>query len=167
MNSNVCYAPGVHFKPEWAYRIPTGYKGESFILPFSFSVPANGAVQVGYPWRLDDDVPWLWRGLVFPQIGTAEMDNEEGNPGLVRIWDPYGNPLTNCVQTDDFVLAWGAIGQSGFTSINAFGFPLGSEIECPAGGVIQFDFQIPVVSGAPAEVQMQGTMLGVKLFADC
>lgn len=165
MNSNVCYAPSVEFKPEWAYRLPKGYRGESFMLPFSFSVPVNGAIQVGYPWRLDDDVPWIWRGVVFPQIGTAQIPG--GNPGLVRIWDPFGNPLTNCPETNDFVLGWGVIGQSGFSAINAFGFPLGAEIECPPGGVIQFDFQIPQAAGGPSVAQVQGTMLGVKLFEDC
>lgn len=164
--SDICYAPGTKFKPEWAYSLPRGYRGESFILPFNFTVPANGQPNIGYPWRLDDDSPWLWRGLLFPQIGTAQSG--VGNPGLVRLWDPYGNVLTNCQQTNDFVLAVGVIGQSGFNSINAFGFPLGSEIECPAGGVVTFDFQIPVTTGAPPTVQMQGTMLGIKLFqGDC
>lgn len=165
MNRDICYAPSLKYKPEFAYKLPTGYKGDSFVLPFSFTVPANGQVQIGYTLKLDDDVPWIWRGLVFPQIGTAQAG--AGNPGLVRLWDPYGNPITNCKETNDFVLAVGVIGQSGFGNINAFGFPLGSEIECPPGGVIQFDFQIPVVTGAPAEVQMQGTLLGVKVFEDC
>lgn len=164
--SNVCYAPSVRFKPEWAYQIQKGYRGEPFVLPFSFPVTANGQIQIGATWKLDDDVPWLWRGLVFPQIGTAQIGTI-GNPGMVRLWDPYGNPLTNCKETNDFVLAVGVIGQSGFNSINAFGFPLGSEIECPQGGVIQFDFQIPVVAGQPAQVTMQGTMLGIKLFEAC
>lgn len=172
MNPNVCYAPGVKFKPQWAFKLRPGVRGESFVLPFSFSVPANGQIQENYPWKLDDDVPWLFRAVLFPQIGTAEQVNSGGsgyvgNPALVRIRDTYGNPLTNCVQSNDLVLAVGAIGQSGFNSINAAGFPLGCEIECERGGTLLFDFLIPIVSGAPNPVQVQGTVMGCKLFAEC
>ena len=88
-NRNVCYAPGVRFKPEWAYAVPKGMRAESFILPFSFQVLADGNIQENYPWKLDDDVPWMFRAVLFPQLGTAEQVNAGvsgyvGNPGLVR-----------------------------------------------------------------------------------
>lgn len=174
-----CYDPSKKFKPEWAYTPIPGKRQESFILPFSFSVPANGAIQPGYGWKLDDDTTWIWRAILFPQIGTAEAVNQGttpyvGNPGLVRIRDSHGNPLTNCIAPannpaiSDMVLAAGVFGQSGFDQINAGGFPLGCEIVCEPGGVITFDFLIPNVSGgAVVNVQMQGTMIGVKLFDDC
>ena len=184
---NICYAPSVKFKPEWAYRAPKGKRLESFVVPFSFSVPANGQVQENYPWKLDDDTDWLFRGIVFPQAGTAEAYNGVtgaspwvGNPALVRIRDPYGNPITNgdpitgVAASRDLVLAVGVISQSGFfdgnlegSPIHAFGFPFGCEILCGRGGVILFDFLIPVLTGAPNPVQMQGTMLGAKVFAEC
>lgn len=174
--SRLCYAPSVKFKPQWAFRVPKGKRAEPFELPFSFAVTANGQPQNDFPWKLDDDTDWLWRGCVFAQCGTAEDGVGGvyvGNPALVRCRDPYGNPLTNgapisSVQgSQDFVLAMGAIGQSGFASINAFGFPFSCDVFCERGGVVIFDFLIPVVSGEPATVQMQGTMIGAKLFEDC
>jgi hypothetical protein len=184
LNPNICYAPSVKFKPEWAYASPKGKRLESFVVPFSFSVTANGQVQENFPWKLDDDTDWYFRGVIFPQAGTAEAANAGttpyvGNPALVRIRDPYGNPITNgdpivgVAGSRDLVLAVGAIGQSAFYEasfngpINASGFPFGWEIYCGRGGVILFDFLIPVLTGAPNPVQMQGTMLGAKAFDEC
>jgi len=181
---SICYAPSVKFKPEWAYAPPKAKRLESFVLPFSFSVTANGQVQENYPWKLDDDTDWLFRAVLFPQVGTAEAYNlgttpYVGNPALVRIRDPYGNPITNgpavsgVPGSQDLVLAVGVIGQSGFNEanysgpINASGFPLGCEIYCERGGVISFDFLIPVLSTTPNPVQMQGTLMGAKVFDDC
>jgi hypothetical protein len=173
--ADLCYASGVKFKPQWAYPIPKGKRAESFILPFSFTVTANGQPQNDFPWKLDDDTDWLFRGAVFAQCGTAESGAGPyiGNPALVRMRDPYGNPITNgpavsgVPGSQDFVLAMGAIGQSGFDSINAFGFPFSCEIFCERGGVIIFDFLIPVLSTTPNPVQMQGTIIGAKLFEEC
>jgi len=172
--SNICYDHSKKFKPEWAYSAPPGQRAESFVIPFSFQVPADGQIHQGYGWKLDDDVPWLFRGMVFPQPGTGEPEYGLGNPGLVRIYDTRGNPLTNCLNPinpalTDMVLAVGAISQSGYAAINASGFPFGCEIDCERGGMITFDFLIPNATGAsPAPIIfMQGTMLGAKLFDEC
>jgi hypothetical protein len=150
LKPGVCYDKSKLFKPEWAYATPKGFRTESFVLPFSFSVLANGAIQENYPWHLDTDVPWIFRAAVFPQIGTAQSVNAPaynvGTPGLVRIRDTEGNPLTNCKETQDCVLAFGAVGQSGFNNINASGFPFGCGVDCERGGVITFDFILPSVA---------------------
>jgi len=171
---NICYEPSILYKPEFAYAPPSGYRAESFVIPFSFNVTANGQIQPNFPWKLDDDVPWVWRGMLFPQCGTAEAINAggsgvaglNGTPLLVAVRDTNGNYLTTSPDSN-LVLAWGAIGQSGFDSINAFGFPFGCEVLCEPGGVITFDFKIPAIGGAAAQVQVQGTMIGCKLFKDC
>jgi len=171
---NICYAPSILYKPEFAYAPPVGFRAESFVLPFSFSVLANGQIQQNFPWKLDDDVPWVWRGMLFAQCGTAEAVNSGGSgvAGLVgtsmkvAVRDTNGNALTTSAYSN-VVLAWGAIGQSGFDSINAFGFPFGCEILCEPGGVVMFDFKIPAVNGLAVQVQVQGTMIGAKLFKDC
>lgn len=167
-NSKVCYDPSILYKAEGMYPPPQGFRAESFIIPFSFNVLANGELQSGFPWKLDDDVPWVFRGMLWPQCGTAEAINTgglTGNPMLVRVYDTNGNPLTNCPTTNNLVLSMGAIGQSGFNSINAFGFPFGCEIQCEPGGVITFDFLIPYPT--PTQLVVQGTMLGCKLFKVC
>ena len=150
LKPGVCYDKSKLYKPEWAYSTPKGYRAESFILPFSFSVLANGAIQENYPWHLDTDVPWVFKAAVFPQIGTAQAVNSPGynvgTPGLVRIRDTEGNPLTNDRQNQDCVLAFGAVGQSGFSGINASGFPFGLGVDCERGGVITFDFILPSVA---------------------
>jgi hypothetical protein len=168
---NICYEPSILYKPEFAYTPPEGYRAESFIVPFQFNVLANGQIQSGFPWKLDDDVPWVWRGMVWPQVGTAQGINTGGSglsglvgtPCLVAVRDTHGNYLTKSPNSN-LVLGMGALGQSGFDSINAFGFPFGCEVVCEPGGVIRFDFLIP---GTGATVSVQGTMLGAKLFLDC
>lgn len=172
MKPGQCYDRSKLWKPEFAYQTrvvkdpTTGkvikrWRAESFILPFSFTVPATGSAQENYGWKLDDDVPWVFRGVIFPLSGTVE-----GPPSgfLIRIRDCYGNFLTNCLSTNDYVLAGGAWGQSGVNLINAFGFPLGCEVENERGGLITFDFQIPVATNP---VVVQGTILGAKLFEEC
>ena len=174
LKSNICYEPGILYKPEFAYQPPDGYRAESFVLPFSFQVTANGQLQTGLPWKLDDDVPWNWRGMVWPQVGTAQGINAGGagvaglvgTPCLVALRDTHGNYLTTS-PNQNLVLGMGASAQSGFSSINAFGFPFGCEIPCEAGGVVLFDFLIPPPGGTSAVVTVNGTMLGVKLFKDC
>lgn len=171
--SRRCYRPDILYKPEFAYTPVKGMRAESFVLPFSFNVLADGNPQLGYGWKLDDDTPWMFRAILFPQIGTAEGVNSggsnlTGHAGLVRIRDTRGNLLTNCIPTDDFVLAVGAIGQSGFNAINASGFPFGCEIDCERGGVITFDFQIPQGFLDPGTyLTVAGTMIGAKLFEEC
>ena len=164
---NICYAPSILYKPEFAYAPPDGYRAESFIVPFSFNILANGEIQADNPWKLDDDVPWVWRGMVWPQVGTAEQVNATssgilGTPMLTRVRDTHGNPLSTCNQTNGYVLGFGAIGQSGFDNINAFGFPFGCEIQCEPGGVILFDFQIPNIY-ASAQAQVAQVFLTAKL----
>jgi hypothetical protein len=142
-----CENPAALFKPQWAYKTPAGYRDDFYLIPFSFQVPADGMLHLGFPVQLDDDVPYLIRGIIFPMVGTAQPLYNQipplAFPGLVRMWDSHGNPLT-----EGLVLALGVWAQSGFsdantpTGINAFGFPLEPEVECSPGGAVIFDFQL-------------------------
>lgn len=165
MNPQVCYAPRIRFKPEWAYAHKPGMRAESFVYPFNFNVVANNVPQENFAWRLDDDVPYVIRGILFPEIGTAEQGQSlPGQAAMVRIRDGYGNPLTNCLTTNDYVLALGAAGQSGFGNLNGGGFPFPAEVYCERGSIITFDFQIP---GDGSSVLVIGTLIGAKLYQDC
>lgn len=135
------YDPSRQWKPQWAYLTPEGQRDEPFFVPFAFQVLANGLLQPGFPWVLDDDVPYLIRGIVFPQIGTAEGRS----PALCRIWDTQGNAIGRGSVPP--VLALSAWCQSGFNSINAFGFPVEFEVLCAPGGTLVFDFQLPSNAG--------------------
>jgi hypothetical protein len=142
-----CENPAALYKPQWAYRTPEGYRDDFYLVPFSFQVPADGLLHLGFPKQLDDDVPYLIRGILFPMIGTAQPNANVipplAFPGLVRMWDSHGNPLS-----EGLVLALGVWAQSGFsdaktpTGINAFGFPIEPEVECSPGGAVVFDFQL-------------------------
>lgn len=123
------------WRPQFAFQTPAGYRDEPYEVPFSFVVQADGQVYRSLPWQLDDDQPYLIRAVVFPEIGTAQ--NPALFPALCRITDTHGNPLSQ-----GLVLALGVWSQSGFSSINAFGFPLADEVECAPGGVLLFDFQL-------------------------
>lgn len=140
-----CRYPDVRYKPQWTYRTPKGFRDETYLIPMHWDVPADGLLHQGFPWQLDDDVPYLIRGIIIPCLGTAQTGwNAVPSvvfPGFARIWDTIGNPLS-----DGLVLALGVWGQSGFglggTSINAFGFPIEHEVYCAPGGTLMFDFQI-------------------------
>ena len=142
-----CQYPKDVFKPQWAYKTPVGYRDDFYLVPFTFTIAADGLLHLGLPWQLDDDVPYIVRGVIFPQIGTANpLYNQIPRlafPGLCRITDTIGNRLS-----DGLVLALGVWGQSGFasadtpTGINAFGFPVEPEVECAPGGALLFDFQL-------------------------
>lgn len=142
-----CQYPGDSFKPQWAYATPPGFRDEPYLIPFKFSIPADGLIHIGLPWSMDDDVPYILRGIIFPAIGTAQPGANAvpptAFPALCRMRDTEGNPLQN-----ELVLALGVWGQSGFadsatpTGINAFGFPVEPEVVCAPGGTVLFDFQI-------------------------
>lgn len=146
-NRITCENPAALFKPQWAYQTPDGYRDDFYVIPFSFKVPADGKLYLAFPVQMDDDVPYLIRGILFPIIGTAQPNANTipplAFPGLVRMWDSHGNTIT-----EGLVLALGVWAQSGFsdaktpTGINAFGFPIEPEVECSPGGAILFDFQL-------------------------
>ena len=139
-----CWNPKLLYKPQYAYPIPSGYRDETFLVPFKFTNPGTGALVRGFPWSLDDDVPYLLHGLYFPQI--APFSGPAFSPGYARIWDTHGNPLS-----DDLVLALGMLSMGGlwqdpqdFTrqKVFAWGFPFEPYIECAPGGTLLFDFQL-------------------------
>lgn len=142
-----CQFPRDLFKPQFAYATPPGFRDEPYWVPFKFTIAADGLIHIGLPWSLDDDVPFILRGIIFPAIGTAQPGANTipttAFPALCRIRDTEGNPLQ-----DAPVLALGVWAQSGFpdtatpTGINAFGFPVEPEVVCAPGGTVIFDFQI-------------------------
>lgn len=145
--------PVWRYKPQWAFKTPKGYRDELFLVPFHFVVPGNGQAIVSLPWQLDDDVPFIIRGIVFPEIGLNEGGFISGGntPGMCRIRDTQGNPLSSnsipqsAANQQNFggrILALGVWSQSAFGGRNAFGFPLDPEIECAPGGAVLFDFQL-------------------------
>jgi hypothetical protein len=136
-NQPDCYDPTLLFKPQWAYATPPGYRDELYLIPFQFGVPATGQLVQGLTVQMDDDVPFYLRAIVFPQIADFQLVGGVSNPGLVRVYDSRGNPLT-----DGLVLFMGAWGESGFLNVNAFGFSFEPEVPCDPGGNLRFDFQL-------------------------
>ena len=149
LKPGVCYDKSKLYKPEWAYSTPKGYRADRSSCRF---------VLCSCEWRDSGELPLAlgygcavgFQGCCVSPIGTAQGVNSPGynvgTPGLVRIRDTEGNPLTNDRQNQDCVLAFGAVGQSGFNGINASGFPFGLGVDCERGGVITFDFILPSVA---------------------
>jgi hypothetical protein len=155
------------FKPQWSYPTPPGFRDEFFAVPFHWTIDGAGLLVRSLPWTLDDDVPYLLRGITFSQIGTHVPNFVASqSPGFCRIWEPHGNPLSSrgSINTDgpeyfDLALALGVWAQSGFSQdgvgINAFGFPMEPEIECPPGSTLLFDFQLHT-NASPGSVDVLG-----------
>lgn len=142
-----CYEPTRLYKPQWAYKTPDGFRDETFLVPFTFTVPGNGSLVRQLPWQLDDDVPYIIRGILFPEIGQVANDLSGFFPGLARIWDTHGNPLSQglvlglgmwCQGGVDIVGGQGSVNGSNY----GWGFPIEPEIECAPGGALLFDFQL-------------------------
>jgi hypothetical protein len=136
-NPSRYHKAGELFKPQFSYPTPEGFRDEVFLVPFQFNVLGDGKLVRQLPWQLDDDVPYIIRGIIFPQIG---LSNNSPAPGFARIWDTQGNPLSL-----GLVLALGMWSQAGLDWAGngyAWGFPIEPEVECSPGGALLFDFQL-------------------------
>lgn len=150
------------FKPQFAYPTPAGFRDETFIVPFRFIIPGDGLLQRQLPLQLDDDQPFIIRAIFFEQISLLST-----TPGLCRIWDSIGNPLSK-----DLVLGlgmWANGGQNSQTTVFANGFPIEPDVECAPGGALFFDFQvqtnetvasIQIVGGLGGSVIIQAGVMG-------
>jgi hypothetical protein len=129
-----CYDPTAHFRPQWAYPTPEGYRDETFIVgPFSLPVPGNGLLSHDLPVSVDDDVEYFIRAIMITtQIGTT---GGQGTGVLARIRDTFGNPLS-----DGLVLGLGMWANQE-NGLNAFGWVMEPELQCSEGGVLLFDLQ--------------------------
>lgn len=141
-NPYTCFDPALLYKPQFAYATPPGFRDEPFWMPITFRVLADGLIYKQFPVNCDDDVPWIFHAIVFPQLGTGLSVSSNATPGLCLIRDTYGNPLQK-----GMLLALGPLSQSGFESANAFGFPLEPAVECAPGGSLTFDFQLSSNAG--------------------
>jgi len=153
------HQPGELFKPQFSYPTPEGFRDEEFLVPFEFLVPGDGKLARQLPWQLDDDVPFIIRGIIFPQIGLA---NNSPAPGYARIWDTRGNPLSY-----GLVLALGMWSMAGLDFDGngyAWGFPIEPEIECAPGGALLFDFQLQT-NAAIALATYTGVLEGINFWA--
>ncbi len=155
-----CYDRSISYKPQWAHSTPAGYRDETFWVPFTFlNVPATGQLVRSLPWTLDDDVPYILRGIVFNDLAVLTNGG-----GLARIWDPQGNPLSKGLVL--FLGFWSVAGLSGGSLgvRDAWFWPFEDEILCPPGGTLTFDFQLSTNAGIAA-VSFTGAMGGVVFYA--
>lgn len=150
------------YKPQWAYKTPEGFRDEPYTLPFLFTVSGSGLVPAtDLPLQLDDDVPFIVRGIYFPQIGTATGLTGQ-IPAVCRIRDSHGYSLSQNggpgFQTlaSDLILALGAYCLTG-TDGGAFGFPIEPEVICEPGGTLLFDFLVST-NAAVASFSGEGTI---------
>jgi len=149
-NPASCYNPSLTFKPQWAYQTPDGYRDEVYLVPFTFTVLANGLPVFNLPLQLDDDAPYVLYAIDFAVIGPNGGTAGLFFPGLARIRDTHGNPLSANLTNNGLIYTLGALGASGLQNENAFGFVFEPGIECAPGGTLLFDFQLSS-SGSAAQ----------------
>lgn len=147
-----CYSPSDPYIPENRFSTPEGFRDEAYLIPFTLSIPSAGGLVRGLPIVMDDDVPFYWRAIIFPQAGLTKesMSNypDTGIPCGLLFRDTRGNALQGAVQNqaDGPVLTAGAWCQSGY-GFNGAGFPLDAEVECDPGGVVLLDIKAPANNG--------------------
>ncbi len=147
--------PTRFFKPQWAYETPDGFRDETILIDFKFTVSGTGnpGQSVNLPWQLDDDQPFILRAIFFPQLGIGVDINNNllTTPGLCRIWDTSGNPLS-----EGQILSLGAwCGNTIDNAAGAFGFPVEPDVTCSPGGALRFDFQLST-NARPAQAIVNG-----------
>jgi hypothetical protein len=156
-----CSDPSDLYRPQWPYSEPSDSRDEVFVVgPFSLVIDGTGLLTQSVPVQLDDDVDYFIRAIKLQtQVGTL---GGQGTGMLVRLRDPYGNPLCAggastaapipLIANPDLVLGLGnwANQQDG---LNAFAWVMEPEIGCPPGGTLLFDFQAQS-TGTPAEISL-------------
>lgn len=148
------------YKPQFAHEIPDGYHDEDFTVPVEFTFSGNGQVQRGLPWQLDDDSPFLIRGIYFPTLSLGLG----GTPGKVRIYDTLGNPLTEGLVLSLGMWGSGGLGASNDGAFYAWGFPIEPEILCAPSGVLTFDFEMQTTAFV-ASTQIIGISGAATVYA--
>lgn len=132
--TRACFNPKNLYKPDFAFKTPEGFRDEQFQIPFTFTVPGNGAPIQNLAISADDDVPWLLRGLFFPQLGLKENQTDPPATGFGRIWDAKGNPMSQGI-----VLTLGAWCQCGGDELCGWGFSFDNDLYVDAGGAVRLD----------------------------
>lgn len=139
------YSASNKYRAEWIHFTPRGYRDEPFDVAFGpFTVNANGQIYRGFPVQLDDDDPYIWRGLVSTSLLGV---------GNALLYDPYGTPLFN-----------GLAYNYGGWGFGFYAWPVDQEIFCPPGTVLMQDYQIANNGGM---VTVEGCLIGVKRRKEC
>jgi hypothetical protein len=138
------YTQSNRYRAQWINFTPPGYRDEPFDVAFSHTVNANGQLYKGFPVQLDDDDPYIWRGL---------FSNSLIGVGNALLYDPYGTPLFN-----------GLAYNFGGWGFGFYAWPVDQEIYCPPGTVLMQDYQIANTGGT---VTVEGCLIGVKRRKEC
>jgi hypothetical protein len=126
------------YRPQWVYFTPPGFKDEPHHVPFRFAVNMDGSLNRSLPIQLDNDADYIVRGIYFFNGPTPGVNGV--SPGLMRLWDAHGNPLS----------AGLSLSLGGWANAQglAHGFPIEPEVACPAGSVLLVDLQLSSQAGA-------------------
>lgn len=139
------YTQSNKYRAEWIHFTPPGYRDEPFDVAFGpFTINANGQLYKGFPVQLDDDDPYIWRGISSSSLIGV---------GNALLYDPYGFPLFN-----------GLAYNYGGWGFGTYAWPIDQEIECPPGTVLMQDYQIQNSGGTAV---ISGCLLGVKRRKEC
>lgn len=140
-----------NYRPQWVYFTPPGFRDEDYRYVVSFPLVANGLEQANFQVQLDDDAPFVLRGIWWPGGATATE---------CRIRDPWGNYLMS-----DYCLNGGGLLLTG-PQTGSSPVAVESEIICPAGSFLTFDFW-PSTNGFNTAFNYVGELRGVKRFEVC
>ena len=135
------------YRAQWEFYTPPGYIDEAFDVPFSFTVPKDGAIHRMFTAQLDDDAPYHARGLYCTILGFA------------MLYDSYNRQVF-----DQMAWNFGGWGAPATNTSSAVGWPIDAELICPPGGTLTFDFQFPNAGGTTTVI---GAFMGIKRRKDC
>jgi hypothetical protein len=150
------------YRPQWVYLRPQTVEEEPFDIPFSFTLLADGSLNLDLPIQLDNqegDDEILLRGIFFnrSQDEALEAGTQDWPYFLARLRDTYGNPTS-----DTLTLAlhgWANPSGAGC------GFPVDPEIKCSSGGTVLVDLQVTNMNDGVAPVPtvtISGALLMVR-----
>jgi len=166
------------YRPQFAYQTPDGCREEDFIYVFDgTNTPAlnqnlnnvNFAPPNAIPLNLDQDVPFLWRGI---KIGPMR-ETTSGTPVAyllpnisVQFRDPYNNDLSiGLVPATHYGFPQNPVTyNSGLYGGNPV--PI-DEIYCPPGGVVQLFLSAGALGSLPLQFFLSVSLHGVKRYREC
>lgn len=126
----------VDYLPQWFHQTPKGCRDQPFnyfydLWNANYSPLAAAATQENIPLAIETGSKFMWRGV------RMNPDQGAGIPItlLVRITDPFGNPLSA-----DYVPVIQYTSPSGSVA-GGLPVPIEPEIECPPGSFISVSFK--------------------------
>lgn len=139
------FAAANQYRAQWIFYTPPGFRDEPFDVPFSFVINENGNPYKNNPVQLDDDAPYIIRGIFCPTLSG----------GYGELYD---------ANTPANALSSAPVYNFGGWGFGPFSWPIEPELYCRPGSLMMIDFQLESTGGTDT---VSGCFMGIKRRKEC